>query len=165
MFLWYAGLLKAGKAIIVFQDIYCGEFPLTNDVPALGFRSEAVFVKPIFRGLDHSQRLPIVTQGKYLQAATLFTRAQEINEEVFGPNDPRVATTVNNRAGLLQMQVRAGGSPLGILALCGRFSFRETHRRPRPPFNRRASFLKLNPFIGEPSRLGRRPSVITQTWP
>ena len=46
-------------------------------------------------------------QGKYDEAEPLYERSQAIWEEVLGPEHPDVATSLHNRAGLLEAQVRA----------------------------------------------------------
>lgn len=48
-------------------------------------------------------------QGKDAKAEPFFERCQKIQETALGPEHPRVATTLNNRAGLLMSQVRAVG--------------------------------------------------------
>ena len=52
--------------------------------------------------------LPI--QGKYEEADSLHLRAIDIGEKKLGPDHPNLATWLNNRAGLLENQVRAIGS-------------------------------------------------------
>ena len=47
-------------------------------------------------------------QGEYAKAGALYKRCQAIDEKVLGPEHPSVATTLHNRAGLLEAQVRAG---------------------------------------------------------
>lgn len=49
-------------------------------------------------------------QGKYSEAGSLYKRAQAIQEEIFGPEHPDVAQSLNNRAGVLYDQVGAVGS-------------------------------------------------------
>ena len=46
-------------------------------------------------------------QGKYDDADPLYQRALAIDEKVLGPDHPDVAADLNNRAGLLESQVRA----------------------------------------------------------
>lgn len=46
-------------------------------------------------------------QGKYAEAEPLYARCQAIDEKVHGPEHPSLATTLNNRAGLLYRQVRS----------------------------------------------------------
>ena len=46
-------------------------------------------------------------QGKYDEAEPLYVRAMAIDEKVYGPDHPEVARDLNNRAELLQQQVRA----------------------------------------------------------
>ena len=50
-------------------------------------------------------------QGKYADAEPLYERCQAIEEKVLGPEHPSLAITLNNRAGLLQAQVRTDGTP------------------------------------------------------
>ena len=57
-------------------------------------------------------------QGKYAEAEPLYVRCQAICEKALGPEDPRVATTLNNRAGLLRMQVGAVRIFLSVLHHC-----------------------------------------------
>ncbi|CAM9762259.1 unnamed protein product [Ectocarpus sp. 8 AP-2014] len=45
-------------------------------------------------------------QGKYAEAEPLYERSQAIQEKVLGPEHPDVATSLNNRAWLLESQVR-----------------------------------------------------------
>ena len=47
-----------------------------------------------------------VFQGKFDEADPLYLRAIEIGEKTLGPEHPSLATTLNNRAGLLEQQVR-----------------------------------------------------------
>ena len=53
--------------------------------------------------------LPLVhcTQGKLSEAKPLYERCQQIMEKVLGPEHPSLAMTLNNRAMLLESQVRA----------------------------------------------------------
>lgn len=46
-------------------------------------------------------------QGKFAEAEPLLECAQSNREEVLGLEHPEVATTLNNRAKLLESQVRA----------------------------------------------------------
>ena len=46
-------------------------------------------------------------QGKYDEADPLYLRAIEIGEKTLGPDHPDLATRLNNRARLLESQVRA----------------------------------------------------------
>ena len=48
-----------------------------------------------------------VFQGKFDEADPLYLRAIEIGEKTLGPDHPDLATLLNNRARLLQQQVRA----------------------------------------------------------
>ena len=48
-----------------------------------------------------------VFQGKYDEVEPLYERSQAIREKVLGPEHPDVAQSLNNRAALLQAQVRA----------------------------------------------------------
>ncbi|CAN0356259.1 unnamed protein product, partial [Ectocarpus fasciculatus] len=45
-------------------------------------------------------------QGKYQEADPLYLRAIEIGERTLGADHPDLATRLNNRAGLLEKQVR-----------------------------------------------------------
>lgn len=45
-------------------------------------------------------------QGKYAEAELLLERRQAIKEKFLGPDHPKVATTLHNRARLLEKQVR-----------------------------------------------------------
>ena len=51
--------------------------------------------------------LPTYIQGKDEEADPLYARATEIWERALGPEHPNVATVLNNRARLLEKQVRA----------------------------------------------------------
>lgn len=51
-------------------------------------------------------------QGKFEEADALHQRAMAIEEKVYGPNHPEVATDLNNRADLLCTQVRGERSSL-----------------------------------------------------
>ncbi|CAN0413880.1 unnamed protein product, partial [Laminaria digitata] len=42
-------------------------------------------------------------QGKYAEAEPLYARCQAIEEKALGPEHPSLATTLNNRAGLLSI--------------------------------------------------------------
>ena len=56
-------------------------------------------------------------QGKYDEAEPLYVRAMAIDEKVYGPDHPEVATDLNNRAGLLSIcssAVRAIGNNLHL---------------------------------------------------
>ena len=58
--------------------------------------------------LIHDPATPsTVFQGKYDEAEPLYERSQAIDEKVLGPEHPDVAQSLNNRAVLLQNQVRA----------------------------------------------------------
>ena len=50
--------------------------------------------------------LSFTLQGKYTEAEPLYARSQAILEKVLGPEHPNVASSLNNRAGLLSKQVR-----------------------------------------------------------
>lgn len=52
--------------------------------------------------------LSTTLQGKFAEAGSLYERAQAIEEKVLGPEHPDLATTLHNRAGLLQAKVRVG---------------------------------------------------------
>lgn len=45
-------------------------------------------------------------QGRYAEAEPLYKRAQAIREKVWGPKHQSVASILNERAGLLKVQVR-----------------------------------------------------------
>ena len=45
-------------------------------------------------------------QSKFAEAGPICERAQEIREKVLGPNHPDVAGVLNNRAAILDSQVR-----------------------------------------------------------
>ena len=49
----------------------------------------------------------LLSQGKYAEAEPLYKRLQAIREKALGPEHPAVAAVLNNRAGLLESQVRA----------------------------------------------------------
>lgn len=46
------------------------------------------------------------SQGKLDEADPLYLRSIEIQEKTLGPDHPELAFSLNNRAGLLQAQVR-----------------------------------------------------------
>ena len=46
--------------------------------------------------------LSLVIQGKYAAAGCSYERCQAIEEKVLGPDHRELATTLNNRAGLLR---------------------------------------------------------------
>ncbi|CAN0192932.1 unnamed protein product, partial [Ectocarpus sp. 12 AP-2014] len=50
--------------------------------------------------------LPTAFQGKYEEAEPLYKRSLAIDEKVYGPDHPEVATDLNNWAALLEAQVR-----------------------------------------------------------
>lgn len=50
---------------------------------------------------------PRIAQGNYAEAERLYKRSQAIREKVLGPDHPDVASVLNNRAELLQCQVRS----------------------------------------------------------
>ena len=54
-------------------------------------------------------------QGKYAEAEPLYVHCQAIYEKALGPEYPHVATTLNNRAELLRMQVGAVRIFLSVL--------------------------------------------------
>ena len=56
-------------------------------------------------------------QGKYAEAEPLYERCQAIVEKVLGPDHPSLATTLSNRAGLLEIQVRAVRKFLNFLVV------------------------------------------------
>lgn len=47
-----------------------------------------------------------VTQGKHDEAELLFERSQAIREKALGREHPDVATSLNNRASLMELQAR-----------------------------------------------------------
>ena len=52
-------------------------------------------------------------QGRYAEAATIAKEALKVAEDTFGPDNPNVATALNNLAGLYQVQERyAEAEPL-----------------------------------------------------
>ena len=59
----------------------------------------------------------ISCQGEYAKAGELYERCQAIQEKVLGPEHPSLATTLGNRAVLLQAQVRAGRVVEGTVCL------------------------------------------------
>lgn len=50
-------------------------------------------------------------QGQYAEAEAVYLRAIGIQEKALGSDDPEVAATLNNLAGLFQTQVRAVSFP------------------------------------------------------
>ncbi|CAN0390435.1 unnamed protein product, partial [Laminaria digitata] len=64
-------------------------------------------------------------QGKYAEAEPLYARCQAIEEKALGPEHPSLATTLNNRAGLLGSQVRAARNSGKILLLAMQCKFEE----------------------------------------
>lgn len=59
-------------------------------------------------------------QGKYQEAESLNKRSLAMRQKALGPDHPAVAESLNNRAGLLQKQVRVGGKMCKIrTVLCG----------------------------------------------
>lgn len=82
-----------------------------------------MFLRGKLTVLDHSRVVSSFRrfQAKYADADPLFLRAIEIGEKTLGPDDPQLATLLNNRAGVLKDQVTAvksfqdvswGASPL-----------------------------------------------------
>lgn len=62
-----------------------------------------------FNCSSFSKRFPffsLVLQGDYDAAETTFEKCQEISENAIGPEHPRFAIVLNNRAKLLESQVR-----------------------------------------------------------
>lgn len=64
------------------------------------------------------------TQGKYVEAELLYEKCQEIQKKVLGTEHPSFATTLNDRALLLERQVRAVRYSVGnpgrhSLDICG----------------------------------------------
>lgn len=55
--------------------------------------------------LPHTTPL-LAAQGRYDEADPLYLRAIEIGERTLGPDHPDLAKWLNNRAGLLESQVR-----------------------------------------------------------
>lgn len=56
----------------------------------------------------HAPRPPrCLLQGKFEEADPLYLEGIEIGERTLGPNHPSLAVRLNNRAGLLESQVRA----------------------------------------------------------
>ena len=51
-------------------------------------------------------------QGKFAEAEPLFMRCQRIQEKALGDNHPSLATTLSNRALLLEDQVNVVGTTL-----------------------------------------------------
>lgn len=45
-----------------------------------------------------------MAQGRDAEAESLYDRCQAIQEKVLGPDDPELATTLNNRAWLFESQ-------------------------------------------------------------
>ena len=50
-------------------------------------------------------RCQFAIKGQYAEADALYLRAIQIEERTLGPLHPEFATTLNNRAGLLERQV------------------------------------------------------------
>ena len=50
--------------------------------------------------------LPVTFQGKYEEAEPLYRRSLAIDEKIYGPDHPEVATGLHNWAELLRVQVR-----------------------------------------------------------
>lgn len=53
----------------------------------------------------HSILLSFPAQGKYAEAEALYLRSLKIQEGILGPDHPDVATSLNDLAGLLELQV------------------------------------------------------------
>lgn len=53
-------------------------------------------------------------QGNYAEAEPLYEQSQAVFEKVLGPDHPEVATSLNNRAVLLEAQVRTARYFSGI---------------------------------------------------
>ena len=51
----------------------------------------------------------VATQGEFAEAEALYERCQAIEEKALGPDHPSLATTLCNRAGLLEKQVCIDG--------------------------------------------------------
>lgn len=58
-------------------------------------------------GLHRFRSFLLTFQGKFAEADLLCERCQAIEEKVLGLEHPSLARTLNNRAGLLEAQVRA----------------------------------------------------------
>lgn len=73
-------------------------------VAELSFLCSSIFDVDTEIRLYHAARC---IQGKYAEAEPLYERSQAIREKVLGPDHLDVATTLHNRAELLESQVRA----------------------------------------------------------
>ena len=64
--------------------------------------------------------IPAAEQGKYDEAEPLCKRSLEINEKVFGPDHPQVATSLNYMGSLLTGKLIIVGlfSRIGVLLAC-----------------------------------------------
>lgn len=58
-------------------------------------------------GLGHVYISLFRTQRKFQDAEPLYERSLAIDEKVYGPDHPEVATDLNNWAALYEVQVRA----------------------------------------------------------
>lgn len=57
--------------------------------------------------MDLARSFPTTFQGKYEEASPLLIRSLAIDEKVYGPDHPNVATGLNGWARLLESQVSA----------------------------------------------------------
>ncbi|CAN0449764.1 unnamed protein product [Pylaiella littoralis] len=80
--------------------------------PALDHSSTTAFT-----GLDDTAvSFSFRFQGKYAEAEALYERCQAIEEKALGPEHPSLATTLHNRAGLLEEQLQfIAGAPSAFL--------------------------------------------------
>lgn len=58
------------------------------------------------RHFDRPPNPPLVAQGKYTEVERLYERSQFIREKVLRPDHPAVGTVLNDRAVLLEIQVK-----------------------------------------------------------
>ena len=70
----------------------------------------AYVVGPTLTVVGYASASCTTFQGKYAEAESLYERCQAIREKVLGPEHPHLATTLHNRAGLWQAQVRDDGT-------------------------------------------------------
>lgn len=65
----------------------------------------------LLHGTPRSTTPPLLgTQGKLDIAELLYERSLKIDEQVYGPDDPRLAAILGNWAVLLKRQVKRSGS-------------------------------------------------------
>lgn len=69
-------------------------------VVVYGFFAHMIGVTKYF-----SPSFPVTFQGKYEEAETLYVRSLAIDEKAYGPDHPKVAIGLNNRAGFSRSQV------------------------------------------------------------